>query len=537
MNLHELLGKILDELRGAWRFRWIAIAVAWAGCVIGWIAVLSIPNMYQASAKVYVDTRGALRPLLQGLAIDPDVTSGLDLVRQALLSKPQIERVARDTELDNRAKTPAAREALIRGIQTRISISAADMRARTAEGDGLYLISFTDQDRGKSVQVVQKLLNAFMESAMGDKRMDNKSAQRFIEEQIADYEQRLRTAEQRLASFKQQNVGLMPDSRGDYFGRMQQENSEIDRVRTGLNVAETRRGEIQRQLSGEEPFLFGFDTGEPSQVAPGRSSGDLTFRIQDLQKQLDDMLLRYTEKHPEVIAVRKTIDDLKQRQAEELARIKAGKQATGSLGQSLKTNPVYQSLQMELKRTEVQVAELRQELSDRTSRVADLRRQVNAVPEVEAELSRLNRDYDVTREKYLELVQRRETASLSESAERSGTTSFKTIEPPAAPLQPVSPNRPRLLLLVLAASLGAGMGVAWLLNQFRPVFHSVRTLAEVTGLPVLASISRTWVDRHRQERRRQLMVLAAATLLLFFSFALILKVQQTASQHLLRLIG
>jgi polysaccharide chain length determinant protein (PEP-CTERM system associated) len=538
MNLRELIGRILDELRGAWRFRWWTIAVAWAICVVGWIVILAIPDTYEAKARVYVDTRSVLRPLLQGLAIDPQVTSGLDLVRQALLSKPQIDRVARETGLDERAKTPAAREALMQGIQERISIDAADMRARTAEGDGTYLISFRDHDRGKSVQVVQKLLSSFMESAAGDKRTGNKSAQRFIEEQIADYEQRLASAEQRLATFKQQNVGLMPDSRGDYFGRMQQENTELDRVRTALSIAETRRGEIQRQLSGEEPFLFGFDSGEPAQMAAGKGAGgDLTFRIQDLQRQLDDLLLRYTDKHPEVMAMRNTIEELKQRQQEELARIKSGKQATGSLGQSLKTNPVYQNLTMEMKRTEVQVAELRQELSARTERGVELQRQVNQVPEVEAELARLNRDYEVTHQKYLELVQRRETASLSESADRSSTTKFEIIEPPSAPLSPVSPDRPRLLLLVLMAGLGVGLGLAWVMNQLKPVFHGVRTLADVTGLPVLGAISRTWMDRHRQERRQQVLAFSAATVLLFVSFALLLVVQSFASQHVMHLMG
>ena len=88
MNLRELLNKILDELRGAWRFRWLAIAAAWAICLIGWFVVMTMPNTYKATAKVYVDTRGILRPLLEDLAINPDVASGLDLVRQALLSRP-----------------------------------------------------------------------------------------------------------------------------------------------------------------------------------------------------------------------------------------------------------------------------------------------------------------------------------------------------------------------------------------------------------------------------------------------------------------
>jgi polysaccharide chain length determinant protein (PEP-CTERM system associated) len=536
MDLRELLNKILDELRGAWRFRWLSIAAAWLICLVGWYYVMTIPNTYQANAKVYVDTRGILRPLLQGLAIDPDVASGLDLVRQALLSRPQIEQVARDTDLDLRATTPAQKEALITSIRERITIQAGDLRARTTQGEGLYLISFQDGNRDKAIEVVQNMLNAFVENALGDKRTGQETAQRFIEEQIAEYEQRLRDAESRLATFKQTNVGLMPDSTGDYFGRLQQETIDAEAVRTRLAVAESRRGEIQRQLDGEEPFLFGFDSGNPAPVSSG-AAGDVTFRIQDLERQLDELLLRYTDKHPEVLATRKTIEELKLRQQEELARVKAGQQATGSLSSSLKSNPVYQSLELELKRTQVQVAELRQELAQRQGKIAQLRRQVNTVPEVEAELARLNRDYEGIRTQYNELVQRRETAMLSEQADRTGTVKFDIIEPPAAPLDPVAPNRPQMVVMVLLAALAVGAGIAWLLNQLRPVFHTVRSLAEVTGLPVLAAISRTWVDRHRHQRRLELLKFAAASLALFVAFGAVMALQGIVARHLQQLIG
>jgi polysaccharide chain length determinant protein (PEP-CTERM system associated) len=526
MDLRAILARILDELRGSWRFRWFSIGAAWIICLAGWAYVSSLPDTYQASARVYVDTRSILRPLLEGLAIDPDVASGLDIVRQALISRPQIERVARETDLDLRAKTPEQKEALLAGIRNRLSIDAGDLRARSTQGDGLYVIRFQDTDRDKSVEVVQTLLNAFVESALGDKRTGQETAQRFLTTQISEYEQRLAQAEQRLAEFKKTNLGLMPDSQGDYFGRMQQELTELEKVRTSLSVADSRRTEIERQLSGEEPFLFGFDTGESPIVSQG--SGDITYRIQDLEKQLDELRLRFTDKHPEVIATLEQIEELKKRQDEELARVKGGGRATGSLASSLKANPIFQSLELEHKRTQVQIAELRQEVFRREARIADLRNKVNAVPEVEAELARLNRDYEVTRQRYLELVNRMETATISEQADRTGTVKFQIIEPPAAQLEPVAPNRPLLLIAVLMAGLGIGAGVAWLLNQLKPVFHSVRMLSEVTGLPVLAAVSRTWVDRHRQQRKMELLKFSAVTALLILAFGFVLIWQQSA---------
>lgn len=536
MQIKDLLDQVVDELRGAWRFRWLGLIAAWAVCLVGWIAVLAIPNTYEANARVYVDSKGILRPLLQGLAIDPDVASGLDLVRQVLLSRPQIELVAQKTGLDAQAGTPEQKAALIRDIQSRVTIEAADLRARTTQGEGLYKITFHDRDRKKAVDVVQTMLNGFVENALGEKRTGQESAQRFLDEQIGQYEARLREAEGRVADFKKRYVGVMPSTQGDYFAKLQEEATGLEGVRNQLSIAESRRTEISRQLSGEEPYLFGIDAGSSSALQ-AQAGGDLTIRIQELEKSIEELRLRYTDKHPEVIATQATIEELKKRQAEELARVRKGQATTGSLSSSLKTNPVYQSLQIELKRTQVQIAELRQEVIQRGARVADLRRKVDTVPEVEAQLAQLNRDYEVTRTKYQELVQRRETATLSQDADRSGTVKFEVIEPPLAAFEPISPKRPALLALVLFAGLGAAAGVSWLLNQLNPVFHTSDTLSQITGLPVLASVSRSWAERHRVMRRGELLKFTAISMLLVVTFGLVLLLQQFGVQQIQRIIG
>lgn len=536
MQTQELARQLLDEIRGAWRFRWWGLVAAWSVCVLGWIVVLRMPDTYEANARVFVDTRSILRPLLEGLAVNPDVASGLDLVRAALLSRPNIEKVARESDLDLRAKTPADRDALVRSIQERIRIEAVDARATTRPGEGLYRIGFQDHDRAKSIEVVQTLLNAFVEDALGEKRVGQETAERFLDEQIREYERRLTEAEARLADFKKNNVGLMPDTRGDYFARLQQETITAEGLRTQLAIAESRRAEIERQLAGEEPFLFGFDAG-PESTQPSGAAGDLTFRIQQLEKTLDELLLRYTEKHPEVVSTRATLRELERRRDEELARIKESGRGTGSLSSSLKTNPVYQGLEIELNRTKVRVAELRQELAQAQSRVGGLRQRVDAVPEVEAELARLNRDYEVTRQQYLELVQRRETATISEQADRTGTVKFQIIDPPAADFRPVAPNRPLLLAAVLLLGLGAGGGLTWLMNQVRPVFQSARRLAEVTGLQVLAAISRTFEEQHRRERKQELLRFAMATVALVVLYGVVNLVHDPGLLQLRRLMG
>jgi polysaccharide chain length determinant protein (PEP-CTERM system associated) len=531
--MQEIIIKIIDDIRGSWRYRWVGLSAAWVCCLAGWAFVMTMPNVYEAKARVYVDSRTVLGPLLRGLALDPNVESELSVVRQALLSRPSIEKVARKTDLDLRATTPEEKEALLNSLLQRIRVTT-EVRTPSSATDGVYAIAFQDHSREKAVAVVETLLNTFVEDTLGTKRTGQESAQRFLDDEIAELERRLSEAETRLADFKKRNVGVMPDSQGDYFARLQAEMLERDGVVRALRLAESRRAELQRQLSGEDPFLFGFDTQPAAQEA---DTGDLAFRIREMEARLEQMLLRYTEKHPEVVALRATIDELKGRMEEEIARAQSTRRASASLASSLKSNPIYQGIQAEMNRTDVQIAELRQELAERNQRVAELQRLVDTVPEVEAELARLNRDYEITRQRYLELVERRETAKLSESAEKQGVIKFQIIDPPIVGLEPVAPPRAVFLIGVLLAGLGAAGALMYGLNLLHPVYLNTRVLAAHTGRTVLGAVSRTWPESEKAQMQRRAVLFSGAASLLIVSCVLVVALNGPMADWAQRILG
>jgi polysaccharide chain length determinant protein (PEP-CTERM system associated) len=534
--MQGLIDKVYSELKGAWRFRRYALIVAWAACMVGWLVVYILPDQFTAFARVNVDTRTALGPLLEGIAVRQDVEAQLNLMRQALLGRANLDKVATQVGLDRKAVTPEDRDELITGISERITLALEPPTVRDSRiPNTLYRITYEDHDRQAALKVVDTLLNSFVEDTMSSS--GTASAQRFLREQIADYNRRLADAENLLADFKKRNFGLVPGAQGDHFSRLTTETQEVKRLQGALGIALSRKAELQRQLRGESVYVPGGTSGSARSASSSnaQASPDTTARIQETQARLDDMLLRFTEKHPDVLAARETLKQLQARQTEEIAALKRGDLGAAAMS-GASSNPVYQNIMMQLNQVDVQIAEIGVELRDHRRNEAELRQMVDTAPEIEAEYARLTRDYDVIKTQYNNLLERLERAKVSGDADQTGVIRFNIVDPPTVAFKPTFPNRPLLLSVVLVLGLALGGGVAYLMHLIKPVFSSESALIERTGLPVLGVVTRTWVDKYRAQMRAGLMRYAVASGLLVVLFAAVLFAQEGASAFLRKFI-
>ena len=464
------LTHFVDKCRSAWRFRWLALGCAWLVAVVGWIVVFSLPGRYDTQARVFLDMTSSLRPLLEGLAVTPNTANQVEIVRRALLGRPQLERVIATTGLAQRAQSLAGHDALLTQLTTKIRITG-DVQTRN------YSITYSDADPAVSYAVVKNLLDAFVEQSMTAKRTDSVSAQKFLTEQIREYEARLTESERQLADFKRRNVGSMPDDRGGYFERLQAEMSESDRLGAALAVATRRRDELRQRLLGKGATRGG-----------SQMETSVDTRLLESRRQLGELLLNYTEAHPDVIALQEVIVALAAQRQAEIDQLRRNVDSLGS-ARTGSGNLVQQNLQISLNEVEVEVASLRAQIADRKVRVENLRSEITTLPEVEAELSRLNRDYGTNRVQYDALLQRLESARLSEQAEKSQDVIFNIVEPPSMPVVPAAPNRIMLACAVLVAAFGAGAGAAYLLSLLRPVYLGEEQLREAfAGVLVIGGV-------------------------------------------------
>ena len=507
--MDELIRQGITILRGIWHRRWIGLAAAWIVGVAGVIWVMRMPDVYEASARIYVDTQSVLKPLMQGLAVQPNVDQQVMILSRTLLSRPNVEKLIRMADLDLNTKSKSELDGMVDGLQRSLYIQSLGR-------DNLYTLAYRDSKPEKAKRVVQSLSSIFIESNLGEKRKDTDSAKKFIDEQIKVYEKKLEEAEDRLKEFKIRHMTANDAPDKDYFGRLQELTGQLNRTQLELREAETSRDALKKEVSGEEPLLLP-DEAPAAAGGSGVAVPEIDGRLDALKKNLDTLSTRYTDQHPDVVAVKRQISELEEQKTQVVAARKKGGAGVAK-GPSLQGNAVYQQLRVSLAESEALVAQLRTRVTEYESRLAKHKDSAKLAPQMESEFSQLNRDYGVHKRNYETLVSRREQAEMSGDMQSVSGADFRLIDPPRVSPQPVAPNRIVLLLGVLAAALGAGVFASFATSQIWPTFFDARSLRETTELPVLGAVTMLVGDTQKRRERRGLIAFIAGVLAFLGSY-------------------
>lgn len=462
--MHEYFRQIGNYVRGISRFRWYGLVSAAIVCAAGWVAVYEVPDSYEVEAKIYVDTQSMLGPLLKGMTVNTDVAQRVALMTRIAVSRPNLERVIGEVGFEPGNDTPAAHERLLTDLERKIDVRA------THGKHNIYSVAFKDRDPKVAHGVVKSVVDGLMQASFTAGRHDSAAAQAFLDEQIEEYEGRLRDAESKLEAFKRKHMGSLPNQAGGYYAQLQELDNLIEVSTLKLSELERSRDQLQQQLAGERPV----------EVAAAGPSEAWANRVSAVQAELERLLLKYTDQHPDVVAVKERLGRLQQ-DYEESARAAPSAGAPGGIA--------YEQLKIMYGETQAEVAALKARVRGYRDKAGRLRERVDSILAVESDLKQLNRDYEVVKDQYLSLLERREQARLSDVAEKSSDRlKLRVIEPPLVPHNPVGPNRPLLITAVLGLSVGAGLLVTILLNQLKPAFVTRREVIAATGLPVLGTV-------------------------------------------------
>jgi polysaccharide chain length determinant protein (PEP-CTERM system associated) len=475
--MKELLAQLSAAVSDAWRMRWTGLAVAWLVGVIGGVMLARIPDRYEATARVFVDTKSVLRPLMRDLTVDLDIDQTVALLARTLITRPNVEQLMQKAKLDipaNKSERDQFVDSLMRQI-----------RLNSIGRDNLYSFSYSNSDPERARLLVQSLVTMFVDSELGSKQRDSETARNFIDEQIQGYEARLIEAENRRKEFKLKNMAELGGQGKDYFARISALTEDLARLEVELRASEQSRDALKRELSGETASLV---PETPAAGSGGETSPEFDARLDAQHKQLDELLRRYTDVHPDVVATRRLIARLEEQRQQDL-EIKRKAAAARPPAVARQADPVQQRVRLALAEAEGAVAALRVRATEAQSKLRQLHSAAGRVPQIEAELAQLNRDYEIVRRNYDAFVAQREKASISEDVDATRPARFRIIDPPRTSTLPVFPNRLVLVPAILLLALAAGLAAAYLHSQIRPVFASVEALRRFTNRSVLGAVS------------------------------------------------
>ncbi|MGZ8186188.1 MAG: XrtA system polysaccharide chain length determinant [Methylobacter sp.] len=471
--MQDQISEILYYLKGTLKYKWMAIIIAWIVCISGWILVAAMPNKYASEAKVHVETRTMLQPLLQGMTIQSDVRGLLRVMQLLMFTQTNLEQIIKLSDLDKNVKTVPEWQALISSLKKDIKINggAAD----------IFTIQYEAKNPDIAKNVVQAVLTVFSEQTHKSTLSGADVAQRFIDEQIQEYETRLRNAEKARENFKRANFGLLPGE-GDQISKVQGVANLLEDAKLQLNEALSRRQVLSDQLNEikESDEDWGV-TGSMENLT--EEDG----RIQGLNQKKKELLLRFTEKHPEIVSINKTIAELQK------SKHKAEKEDITKdmfAKPEVMANPYIQTIKVALNEADAMVASSQARVDELKLRVDRIGDELNSRLTIETELQNLNRDYDSLKRNYQKLIASREQASMSEKVDNQAEAlKFKIADAPDKPLKPSSPNRELLFSAVFITGVLLGLAMAFLFYFIRPTIMSTLQLRQLTGLPVLGSVS------------------------------------------------
>ena len=502
-GLYEQLRIVLHQI---WMRRWLALAVAWGLCVLGWLAIALIPNTYESRARVYVQMQSIL-PSQAGM-MPADRAMDLIQIRQTLTSTANLEKVVRRTDLNTLVGSNRDLQVQVGKVREAIKVTAAQ--------DNLFEISATASVSGFSnaqnaklaAGIVQNLVDLLVEGNLAGDRNETSQTLAFLDEELRRRETELAAAEERRVAFEQRFLGVLPGE-GSIAQRMGAARTELASVDRELMTAQSSLAAMRGQLAGTPPTIPAYDGGN------GGMANTYAGQLASIEAQLSQAYARgWTDAHPDVVAIKAQIARLRPQAARERP------------GAGTVPNPSYVSLRAMVAEREGQVAAASARKSQLQADMAQLTSTQASEPGVAAEQARLNRDYEVLKRQYDKLLEDREQVRLRADVQRkTSLLKFRVIDPASQPTVPATPNRPLLLTAMLVVALGAGVGAAFIFAQLQTTFPTQSRLEQASGLRVLGSISAIFTPAQRARERQRLVWLAGGGGALLASWLILMAVE------------
>ncbi|WP_025321608.1 XrtA system polysaccharide chain length determinant [Deferrisoma camini] len=525
---------IFRYLRLLWKHKWLILLPAIVfPAVAAWYA-MQLPDRYKSTTLILVQPQKVPTKFIPS-TVTASIRDRLQTISQQIFSRTRLEQIIQEFNLFERERKQKTPEEIIEMMRSRINLQV--------HRNDAFQLSYIDANPRLAMLVTNKLASLFIEENLKVREQQAIGTTQFLEDEIQRYRSKIREREKLIYEFKQKHMNELPEQLASNRARLNQLQNQLQINNDNLNAAESRKIQIQQQIAEierrvEERAVGGAGMAQgpdlsiskqlealfQTQLEDGEGGGGIQIdesrlrairkEKQKVQSKIEALLLRYTEKHPDVVAQKAILARLEEQEQAEMTELEKKRQeaekqraeqeaATAAQEPEVAQEeeeippeppkpqypPAYERLKAELARVDAEIARITAENQEIQRQIEKYQARIAAAPARQLQLQQLSEDYDNLKRVLESLINKKLQADLSENLERKQKgEQFKILDPANLPEKPFYPKRLRYVAAGLIGGLGLGVGLVLLLDILDGSIRSRDELHQITETPVLTII-------------------------------------------------
>jgi len=466
-----------DAKRVLRRYWWILPISTALLTTVAWVTANVLPKRYTSQTTVLVE-----QPFVSSKYVDPVVSDDLNhrlaTMQEQILSRTRLQPIIEKLNLYSEDKNQVHIDDLVERLRGAITVKPVESMQGTGPHQlpGFYITATFDAPQ-LAQQVCTEITSMFLAQNARQTEQQATRTTSFLGEQLAEAKKKLDLEDAKLADFKRQHPGSLPEDTQTNLGFLMGTNSQREANTQALSRAQQEKAFNESILQQEEANWKTRTTG-----GPNPDSADQQLAL--LQDQLTNLLSRYTPDHPDVIKTESQIAELKKRMAEPPKPAPSNAPA-----QSTHEPPQIQLLRAKLKQDDLIIANLMREQAQIQSQSSQLQGRMQATPMVEQEYKEITRDHQTASDIYNELLKKSQSSTMAGAlVHQQDSEQFRVYDSPNLPTQPSFPKKPYFLGGGAVGGLALGFGILFLLAMMDKTIHSEHDAELFLQLPVLTVV-------------------------------------------------
>lgn len=444
-NIHEYLEIFL-------RRKWYALIPFLAVVLIMTVYLVFSPRKYTSSTLILVTPQKVPEEFVKP-TVTARIEDRLQSIAQESLSRTRLEQIISQLNLYEAEKRWMKQEEIIELMRKNTKV---EIKGR----EGYFTISFTGEEPRVVTTVANRLASMFIEENLKFREQQAQGTTEFLGQELKAKKVMLENLEREITDYKRRYMGELPEQRDANLRILEQLQLHFQRIGEMLRAAQDRKLIIQKQLLEAE-------------AAAGPTIDIPSVQLDDLRNQLAALKARYTDLHPDIITIKRKIDELE------------GKNEAVDL----EKNPRYRELKAQLTAIDVEIPRYAQEEAKIQNQIRLYRMRIENTPVREQEMTAMTREYLNTKASYETLLKKSQEAQQAENLEfRQKGEQFKVVDPARIPEKPVQPDIPKVLLIGFVLASAAAAASVIVRESIDHSFLDAEDVQITLGLKVLANI-------------------------------------------------